>query len=434
MHPNRNREGAEAQQRTETRTLLERGCMPSMKKNALRHVVSAAISLVAVYAVVMSSGCSSGSDSTSTPPPPPPATKTIYKGTIYMASEMGGHIVAVPVSIDPSNATTPITLTTNPTRLVQLSNGTGTANKTHIFHDVRLDGTKLYYSSIFVDSTATADAGKVHLGYVDLANNNTKHDMLLDATTEAQNGMVYCGSGQTGTHYLPMTMSSPAYIDAIPKADMLSGTALGSADNVKRTLIESFRGTGNYLFAHGVNSPDHTKLFVAVNETDDTGMTGRVTGYLVKTSDLVAGTVDPTSVTTSYTITGLTAGMGTIAFRSTFTPDGSKILQAGRDRLLVLKSSDLTPLDNNMAIGGSYTGVENHDVMPTPDGKYAILSLRFKHAPTEQQDSGLQLYDLTNKTAIGNPVSTCSTCHSSTDTAHPTCGIDAALVTTTVAQ
>jgi hypothetical protein len=417
-----------------------------MKKNALRYVVSAAISLVAVCAVVMSSGCSSSSEDTP-PPPPPPATKTIYTGTIYMASTSGGHIAVVPVTIDPSNATTPIALGTLNYIQLQTSDGTeagkGSSNTTHNFHDVRLDGNKLYYSAIKVDSTTgSADLNRVHLGYVDLANGNAVNDAVLDATTEAQASMVYCGSGQTTTHFFPMTMSYPAYIDAIKKSDITNGATLasgtGTAD-VKRTFVNDFRSNPNYVFAHGINSPDGTKLFVAVNESSGpgTGMTGAITGYLLDVDDLVNGVATTASVT--KTIPDLAAGGATTAFRSTYTPDGKKILQAGKDRLLVLDSPTLDPVVNDTTIGGSKVSIENHDAMPTLDGKYAILALRFKYSSTGKQDSGIQLYDLANKKPIGEPVSTCNRCHnpgnpSGVGTDRATCGLDGKLEPQTVNQ
>ncbi len=388
--------------------------------------------LLCLCAVVLSAGCSSSSDNSN-----PPATKTTYTGTLYMASEAGGHVAVVPVTIDPSNATTPIVVDVAHVTRIQLAeaNGTpagfGAANTTHVFHDVRLDGTKLYYSTIFPDTSGN-NPGMAHLGYVDLANSNTVHDALIDGTG-AGTGMVYCGSGMTATHYFPMSMSSPAYIDAIAKSAIVNGATLSSTGaNVKRTMVESFRTSGdpNYLFAHGVNSPDatNTKLYVAVNETDTNGMTGAITSYLMNASDVVAGTVTSSNVT-SHTVSGLTPGGGTIAFRASYTPDGTKILQAGSDRFLVLRASDLAVLDNNTAIGGSFKaftghgGLQNHDAMPTPDGKYAILSLRFQHSNSEYEDSGIQLYDLANKTAIGEPVSTCNKCHDSATVAHPTCGL-----------
>ncbi len=398
-----------------------------MKNNALRYVVSAAISLVAVSAVVMSSGCSSGSDSTPTPSTP----KTTYTGTIYMASQQGGHIAVVPVTIDPSNTTAPITIGT--LDKIMLSGNPYTTD--HIFHDVRLDGTKLYYSTIMVGGS-----GNTHVGYVDL-NDRTIHDATIDYVTN--NTMVYCASGQTTNYFLPMTMSSPAYIDVIKKSAVYSGATLDSTDgsgNVKRILVDAFRDP-NYTYAHGVNSPDGTKLYVAVNESSSPGgaLTGTFTAYLVRMSDLV----DPNVVVSTTAVTAsksITVGANTVAFRSTFTPDGSKILQAGADRLVVLDGSDLHEVINDTNLGGSYAangGFENHDVMPTPDGKYAILSVRFKY-PTGagKQDSGLQLYDLTNKKTIGDPVSACNKCHNQSDPAlvgtdRQTCGLDGKLTTVT---
>ncbi len=399
--------------------------MASTKKNALTHVLSAAVSFVAVYAVAMSAGCSSSSNST------PPATKTTYTGTLYMASEAGGHIVKVPVKIDPSNTTAPITLTASPTWLKELSLEGPTANTTHVFHDVRLDGDKLYYSTIFTDPNYTNPTA--HLGYVDVST-GTQHDLVIDAEPYGT-GMVYCASGQTTSYYFPITMSSPAYIDAIKKTAIVGGTTLSSTDmsgNVTRTYVEAFRGSAPYTFAHGVTSPDGSKLFVAVNESstggDATGasFTGGLTAYLLKVSDVENGSVDPSSVTTSHPITGLADKGGTIAFRSTFTPDGSKILQAAKDRLLVLKGSDLSVLKDDTSIGGSYAanGVENHDAMPTPDGKYAILSMRYKvHSGDLYNDSGLQLYDLTKNQPVGDIVSTCNTCHDSSAHNRNTCGL-----------
>lgn len=404
--------------------------MPSTKNHASRRTFTAAASLLWLCAAVQAVGCSSGSDDA---PPPPP--KTTYTGTIYMASQGGGHVAVVPVTIDPSNQAAPIAVG-NISR-IQLSSGTGAGNKTHIFHDVRLDGTKLYYSSIFSDTDA--NPGMVHLGYVDLASNNAVHDAMIDATAEAVSPMMaYCGSGQSATHFFPMTMSSPAYIDAIPKSAIQSGATLSSTGSVTRTFVEDFRtgGDPNYRFAHGVNSPDGNKLFVAVNETSSGSMSGAVSVYVMNASDAVAGTLDPSKVTKN-TISGLTAGGGTIAFRSTYIPNGTQILQAGKNRLLVLNAADLSVADNNTAIGGSFAaftdhgGIENHDVMPTPDGKYAILSLRYQHSATAFQDSGLQLYDLANKKTIGDPVSTCSGCHSSATAAHLTCGIDGKLTAVT---
>jgi hypothetical protein len=414
--------------------------MVSTKKNVSSGIVSAAASLVALGALLALGACSSGGGGGDGGGGPPP--KTTYTGTIYMASTSGGHIAVIPVTIDPSNATTPFEL--GSVSRIQLSSSTGAGNQTHNFHDVRLDGDTLYYTTIVPDSSGGGTNGMAHVGALDLTAVScgapnctfTQNDAAIDVNAGA--GMIYCGSGQTGTHLVPMTMSYPAYIDAIAKSAITNGATLasGTAD-VKRTFVDDFRADADYIFAHGINNPARTRLFVAVNDTNAGqggtagGMSGSVTSYLLDMADVVAGTVDATSVVTTSTVSGLAAAGATIAFRSTYTPDGTRILQAGKDRLLVLDAATLDPLDNNTTIGGSFTAIENHDVMPTPDGKYAILALRFKHAPGEQQDSGLQLYDLAKKQAIGAPVSACNGCHSSAVTARATCGLDGSLTAVT---
>jgi hypothetical protein len=318
-----------------------------------------------------------------------------YNGTIYMASTSGGHIVKFAVAIDPANAGNEIVMTGR----VKLDLASpGTLNKTHNFHDVRYDAatSRVYYSGIKADSAGGAVNGQTHLGYVDTTAFNAGgiHDATIETTAAAQAGLVYCASGQTDDYYIPMTMSYPAYIDVIRKNTVKTGAALTSTPK---------------------------QLYVAVNETTagtggtGAGQTGQFTGYLLDMSDVTAGTVSPSSVTATSPTTS-----AAVAFRSTYTPDGSKILQAGADRLVVLDGSTLAELSNDTAIGG-----ENHDVMPTPDGKYALLALRYKDGAEAFNTSGLQLYNIQTGSygAVGNPVNTCGGCHNDTVN-HNTCGID----------
>jgi hypothetical protein len=61
---------------------------------------------------------------------------------------------------------------------------------------------------------------------------------------------------------------------------------------------------------------------------------------------------------------------------------------------------------------------ENHDALPTPDGKYAVLTIRKKVKTDDGKtitDGMLQLYDIQAKTMIGKPVSTCVACHKDAD-------------------
>ncbi len=111
-------------------------------------------------------------------------------------------------------------------------------------------------------------------------------------------------------------------------------------------------------------------------------------------------------VITKNTITGSPAK--TITFRQRFTPDGSYLLQSGADRFFLLKGDDMKLLDEEMMDYG-----ENHDAVPTPDGKYAILTLRsdITHEGKKIKDGTVLLYDINARKAVGKPTSVCYTCH-----------------------
>ncbi|MBI3591941.1 MAG: hypothetical protein HY099_00370, partial [Nitrospirae bacterium] len=117
----------------------------------------------------------------------------------------------------------------------------------------------------------------------------------------------------------------------------------------------------------------------------------------------------------------------TIAFRESFTNDGKYILQSGRDRMYLLNAKTLELIKEEMIKGGA----ENHDVIPTPDGKYAILSLRETFADAKEgpgiQDGTIQLFDIEAKKLVGKSVSTCAACHNSMGVKGNAvlCGLDA---------
>ena len=89
------------------------------------------------------------------------------------------------------------------------------------------------------------------------------------------------------------------------------------------------------------------------------------------------------------------------------------------------------------------TGGENHDAMPTPDGKYALLTVR--NGKTEACDAEgkpvmkdgkvinivdgqLHLYDVDAKKLVGKTASTCFACHKGMglgDKPAILCGLDA---------
>ncbi len=63
------------------------------------------------------------------------------------------------------------------------------------------------------------------------------------------------------------------------------------------------------------------------------------------------------------------------------------------------------------------SGWENHDVIPVPDSRYALFSLRVPPGikdgddVAKLKDGQIQVYDIRKKEVIGKPVSVCNKCH-----------------------
>jgi hypothetical protein len=298
--------------------------------------------------------------------------------------------------------------------------------------------------------------------------------------------LVYCASALetvSGTdYYTTLSMTVPAYIDTFKRSDIVNGASLVSSGTRTRFYVSDFRpndlsnggyGTDISLFAHGINSsPVGDKLYVLVNgiHVDNVVTNGSVSSYvspnsptghglnvtahpvgtfiayLLKMSDVVAGTVSTSSILASNTITGMgefTSSAPTVGFRSSFTPDGTKILQSGKDRFFVLDATTLKPITAGTSTLGDKTigkksttgtagSVENYDALSTPDSKYAILTIRYADSTTGGfQTGGLQLYDLTTMQPVGPVTPTCSGCHASAGTLntmdHHLSGIDGVL-------
>ncbi|MDX1763180.1 MAG: hypothetical protein R3231_02545, partial [bacterium] len=114
----------------------------------------------------------------------------------------------------------------------------------------------------------------------------------------------------------------------------------------------------------------------------------------------------------------------TITFRQYFTPDGKYILQSGADRGYLIDAETLKAVDEITDING-----DNHDIMPTPDGKYAVMTLREKvkdEAGKEIVDGTIQLYDIEARKVLGKSVSVCASCHDDVGLYVPAtlCGVD----------
>lgn len=476
-------------------------------KKSVKVTFLAVLSVVFVYGMMMFSGCSGSSSSSPAPAP------TTYSGTFYQASESGGHVAVFPVTIDPSNTTAPITVTTANVTKIQLRGAPGDSANKVVFHDVRFDDaanpTKIYYSAIMSRPSATSVAD---LGYVDLtaantaATNNGINSVIdIDAPAadtvafalgsmalnefSTSTRVLYCASGidKTNGYYFPMSMSFPAYVDAVPLAAIATANShvTSSTTGFKRTYIDQIdaaaagwatingggpNNLGNppMAFIHGASSPDGSKVYMVTNVVSGLTPTNNLAGflrvYLVNSTDLESAsstTVGISSMTPAKVLshgtltvsasdsTTSTDGtlQGTIAYRASFTPDGTHILQAGSDRMLILNASDLslfvdthtTNTTGTLLGAGTAGGVEVHGVTATPDSNYAILSLRYYADATQAaiggaghpgiKTSGVQLYDINNKKFIGNVVPTCGSsataCHPATGdfTSRPTCGL-----------
>jgi hypothetical protein len=153
---------------------------------------------------------------------------------------------------------------------------------------------------------------------------------------------------------------------------------------------------------------------VAINRTEnwpDASTPGKPKGeidmLLLDMKSLEKGKV---KVTKKSRITGKPGK--TLTFRQRFTPDGKYLLQSGADRFYLLDGKTLGLLDEEIMTMG-----DNHDAISTPDGKYAILTLRTTIKTGEDPegsqvtDGTLALYDIKNKLIIGEPASVCYGCH-----------------------
>jgi hypothetical protein len=205
---------------------------------------------------------------------------------------------------------------------------------------------------------------------------------------------------------MPVFMGSEGYVDVFDKKTL----------RLKHRVFVSDLGykPGTYQFVHGTNSNDMKRFLVAVTlKGEDGKMTGKQDLVMVDMAALEKGKMKELARTTLSGEPGKT-----ITFRQYFTSDDKLIYQSAGDRMWVLDSATLKLVDEKMT---KPTG-ENHDVQPTPDGKYALLTLRTsdtqscdeKGNPIPEKkitDGALMLYDATARTLVGKTVSVCFACH-----------------------
>jgi len=221
----------------------------------------------------------------------------------------------------------------------------------------------------------------------------------------------YCASGQTKRHFMPVTMTSEAYVTVIDKKNM---------KKYFNVFLDSVLPDANYKFLHGSTDPTGSKYFVVANISDVPF--GKVTGeHLMMLLDAKALEKGKVVKLAEGSVFGDGTGPfnASITFRSTWSDDGSKIFVAGGDRVWVIDAKDpeLKPL--NGADGDPTIGGQAHDMLPTTDGKYALITERtkpFKDAEdADKMDGALQLYDVMNSHPIGEPVSVCNACHKTSE-------------------
>ena len=361
----------------------------------------------------------------------PTAHAKKYDAELYVAA-MGGHFAKADVTIDPDSKS-PIHLNS----LTRIEIGD---EETHPTHDPRVDVTdrnKLFWSTYHIDPETKTP----HVGVSNIATGEIIKDVKAPIPKQGTKHTthVYCASAQTKDYYLPITMTDNAYIDVYRKSDL------------KRMHSIFLEGTDAdpkvpYIFYHGSNSPDMSKILISVNEAEANygKPIGKILLMLLDLNDLVKGKV---TLLKKNVIPG-NAGT-TINFRSTWSPDGKLIGLSGADTMYVVDAKTLK-LVARVPMGKLE---ENHDAMFTPDSKYIIATSRTKAlangnakkismkdatcvaeiAPKKlgnedyTMDGQVKLYDVAAKKFIGNATSVCLPCHNEEGVEEHAvlCGIDA---------
>jgi hypothetical protein len=342
------------------------------------------------------------------------AGKSTYAGTLYIAG-MGGHFSKADVSIDPNNLEEPITV--NKVDMVDIG-GAG-----YPTHDARIDASDrntMYWSTYKLDTwkDKNAKGGNLHVGKTDLRTGEVVADVAFPAPERAAwTGANYCASGQSESSYIPISMANEGYIDVYDKKTMKL---------MHRVFFDDLGiKAGETTFAHGINTPDMKKFLLTVNDTPAgfTKWTGNTKLMYLDMAALEQGKIVKLA---EAMITGKPkdAEGGTITFRQYFTDDGKYLLQSGADRGYLIDAETLKVLDEITPLPG-----ENHDIKPTPDGKYAVMTLREKAKDFEGNDSvdgTLLLYDIEARKTVGKSASVCFACHKGEGIGKAIlCGLDA---------
>lgn len=326
-----------------------------------------------------------------------PADKGKYTATVFVAGH-GGHFAKAEVVVDPSDAENPIKVQS----LDQVTTGT---TESHKMHDARLDGDG---ATLFWSTYALDKEGKLHVGKSDAKSGKVLKDVAMtpDPRSPMKAGPGYCASGQSKTAFMPVFMGNEGYVDVWDKKTL---------EHKHRVFVSDLGyKPGTYQFVHGSNSRDMKRFVMTLTlKGEDGKMTGKQDVIMLDLPSLEKGKVKELARTTLSGEPGKT-----IAFRQYFTADDKLVYQAAGDRMWVLDAATLKLVDEKMT---QPTG-ENHDVQPTPDGRYALLTLRTTDttscdekgnpiADKKVTDGVLALYDATAKKLVGKPASVCFGCH-----------------------
>lgn len=341
-----------------------------------------------------------------------------YSATFYVAA-MGGHFAVADMTIDPGNE--------YPLQLHQLDKIDIGDNETHATHDPRIDVNNrniLFWSTYHIDP----NTNQTHVGKTDLSTGQKILDINVPTPEEATHTHhMYCASAQTKDYYLPISMTNKAYIDVFRKSDLY---------HVRTVFLEGTDADIHkpYLFYHGINSPDMTKLLITINEAekDQGAPVGKLHLFLLDMNEIIKGRV---KVLAHNVVPGKPGR--TMSFRQYFSPDGKLIANSGADRMYLLNAETLELLDAEMLDPSE----ENHDDIFTPDSKYIIATSRTKMLETAASklslknpfcqteisgqddprklikednfimDGQLKLYDVAAQKFIGNATSVCMPCH-----------------------
>ncbi|MBE0446725.1 MAG: hypothetical protein IBX64_01195 [Actinobacteria bacterium] len=349
--------------------------------------------------------------------PKPEEGGALLKGTVYLPG-MGGHIAVANVEIDPSNSDEPIKIV-------------GKLDKIHLgnkeewaTHDVRVDkeDNNVAYSSSYVKDSN----GKIRVAKIDLANLEMTQEELLDVHERLIEQPMYCASGQSKDMFLPVMMGYEGWIDVVNKE---------SLELKHRVFFDDDQITKDYIFAHGVHTPDMKHFLLSLNETSkNLAKKAPPRGnpnfllYLLDMDELTQGKI---KIVKSSSVEA--DPNSSIAFRQHFTTDGKYLLQSGRDRALVIDADTLETVRKIDLPKEFDTQYECHDVIATADNKYAVLAVRVplmvEGVNDPIMDGKIFLVDIEKGTLIGNGTSVCRGCHdeypSLKTKTSVLCGIDA---------